>query len=131
MELDEEYNELEARFVADSIQFITTLTELHGNEKGMELWNKFGDVLGADLQGKVFFAMLTGSNVGTLKFRSDYSVEAVRAIKCIREFTGFGLKEAKDKYDASKVAVTEVKCIDRKFTHDFASSLRALGCRVW
>lgn len=128
---NENVSDLEARLVSDSIQFISTLTELYGNDKGMELWNKFGDVVGTDLQGKVFFAMLSGATGnGVLRIRTDTAKEVVSTIKCIREYTGYGLKEAKDAYDNARDRVTEVQCIDRKLIAEFARNLRFLGCKV-
>ena len=117
--------------VFDGIRFIESLTTHFGPEKGMAVWDAMGEALGREIKGKVFFAMITGGTSGRIKFGAGTAVtsNAVPVIKCIREYTGAGLKEAKDWWDMSKMQLTEVQVApDRQ--RDFVRELRNLGCNV-
>lgn len=121
----------EEDIIIDGLQFLRTLTEVYGQDKGMEVWHAMGDAIGAEVQGKIFFAMLTGDIPGSIAFKSDANRvnNAVAVIKCIRQYTGFGLKEAKDKWDESKMKVVRIDC-DPKMKREFIRELRDLGCDI-
>jgi len=130
MNIQEDDPTLEA-VVFDGIRFVESLTTHFGPEKGMEVWEAMGNALGRDIKGRVFFAMMTGGTSGRIKFAAGTAVQsnAVPVIKCIRSYTGFGLKEAKDLWDASKMQTTEIRVSpDRQ--REFARDLRNLGCNV-
>ena len=118
--------------VFDGIRFLESLTKYYGPEKGMELWNAMGEAMGKEVKGKVFFAMLTGETGGRVRFRADVAERngnAVPVIKTIRTYTGLGLKEAKDLWDASKTAATVIQ-VNPNEHRALAKSLRELGCLV-
>ena len=117
--------------VFDGIRFLESLTKYYGPEKGMEVWNAMGEAMGKEVKGKVFFAMLTGETGGRVRFRADQAEHgnAVAVIKTIRTYTGLGLKEAKDLWDASKTAATVIQ-VNPSEHRALAKSLRELGCAV-
>lgn len=89
--------------INDAIQFLESMNRIYGPERAHELWLGLKDVMGRDIQMDVFSAMLKGEQGGRIRFRvRPNNHEAVNTIKAIREFTGFGLKEAKDCWDKAK-----------------------------
>lgn len=120
--------------VYDGVRFLQSLTQHYGADKGMEFWEAFGSVMGKEVKGRVFFAMLSGETSGRIRFSIDttgYNPNAVACIKAIRTATGFGLKEAKDLYDASKNKVVHIDCTTPEEGRKLAKELRNLGCRVY
>lgn len=117
--------------IFDGIRFLESLTKYYGADRGMEMWNSLGEVMGKEVKGKVFFAMLTGETGGRVRFRADRAEpgNAVAVIKTIRTYTGLGLKEAKDLWDLSKSTPTVVQ-VNPNQHRDFAKDLRELGCAV-
>lgn len=47
--------------ICSAVNFVRTLTDFYGAEEGQKLWDQIGTVLGKDIKGEMFFAMLTGS----------------------------------------------------------------------
>lgn len=86
--------------IASASLFIKTLTDIEGADRGMELWDRIADVIGSDIKGKIFFSLLT-SNFGTIIINpihatelKEVAIHKVSIVKCIRLYTGLGLKEA-------------------------------------
>lgn len=122
--------------VYDGIKFLQSLTAHYGAEKGLEVWEDMNKALGKEVKGRVFFAMMTGETSGRIRFTIDgapgaYNPNAVACIKAIRTATGFGLKEAKDLYDASKNKTVQVDCTSPEMGRKLAKDLRDLGCRIY
>lgn len=92
--------EQEMRIITHGIQMMKVMSEVHGAEMGMQMWNTIGDTLGAEIKGKIFFAMLKG-NVGgstiTIKAVDRQTVQKIPLVKAIRtvDSRGLGLTEAK------------------------------------
>ena len=127
-----EKEELPQELIHDGIRFLRTLTEVYGVEEGMQMWNKMGDVIGPNLHGQIFFAMLGGNSgraINLTASTADRNGNAIPVIKCIRTYTGFGLKEAKDTWDECKIKVVRIEC-DSRLVNDFSRELRNLGCTV-
>lgn len=117
--------------VSDGLRFLRSLTEMYGAEKGMAVWHELGHVLGDEIQGAIFFAMIAGTDHDKVSIRStNPGIGAVSVIKCIRQYTGLGLKEAKDIWDMSKVKMVKIDC-QRKDQSNFARELRSLGCEAY
>lgn len=116
--------------VFDGIRFLESLTRHYGAEKGMEVWEKMGEALGDEVKGKVFFSMLTGESSNRVRIQAGTCTEAVAAIKAIRAGTGYGLKEAKDAWDLSKIKVVTLDGIDRNEKSHMVRELRRLGMMV-
>ena len=74
---------------------------------------------------------MTGGVSGRIKMGAGSAINsnAVAVIKCIRNYTGMGLKEAKDIWDASKLQLTDIR-VEPDRQRDFARELRNLGCNV-
>lgn len=122
--------------VYDGVKFLQSLTEHYGADRGMEIWESMGQILGKEVKGRVFFAMLTGETSGRVRFTIEsapgsYNPNAVACIKAIRTATGFGLKEAKDLYDNSRNKSVQLDCITPEHSRKLAKELRDLGCRVY
>lgn len=93
-------NDQEKDIIINGLHFMRSITEAHGAEEGMRLWEAIGDTLGHDLKGKIFFAMVAGTHNDTIVLKNiKVNSSAVSCIKEIRHWTGLGLKEAKDTYD--------------------------------
>jgi ribosomal protein L7/L12 len=121
--------------VYDGVRFLQSLTTHYGAEKGMEIWEAIGTAVGKEVKGRVFFAMMTGETTGRVKFTtmdiSGYNPNTVQCIKTIRTYTGWGLKEAKDKWDESKLKVVHIDCPTPEDGRRLAIELRNLGCRIY
>ena len=114
--------------VLDGIRFLRSITEYYGEEKGMEVWHAMGPAMGEEIQGKIFFAMLTGTVSGKVRFTSTNTPagNAVAVIKTIRMYTGLGLKEAKDLWDMSKTSTVKVE-VESGRHQSFVAELRNFG----
>lgn len=116
--------------VFDGIRFLESLTRHYGPEKGIEVWEAMGHAVGDDIKGKVFFSMLTGESSNRVRIQAGNCTEAVAAIKAIRVGTGYGLKEAKDAWDLSKVKVVTLDNVDRNEKNHMIRELRRIGMVV-
>lgn len=116
--------------VYDGIRFLESLTRHYGPEKGIAVWEQMGQVLGSEVKGKVFFAMLTGERSNRVRIQVGTCTEAVAAIKAIRVATGYGLKEAKDAWDQSKYKVAVIDNVQMGAKHELVRTLRDLGMIV-
>lgn len=99
--------------ITDGMQFMRTITEAYGADKGMELWDTIASTLDPEVKGQIFFAMITGQydsklhiSIRPIPFGQAHN--AVPAIKAIRTVTGNGLKEAKDMWDDMRINGTRV-----------------------
>ena len=124
--------EQEHVIIPTALAFLRALTEELGQDVGLAAWEQLNTVLGNDIKGKTFFAMITGGYADSVKIfhAASQPNDAVGCIKLIRQYTGLGLKEAKDTFDAvvggydKTVKLLEHMQPDRG---GFIRSLRALG----
>lgn len=124
--------EIPTELIHDGIRFLRTMTEFYGMDEGMAIWDKMGDAIPANLRGQIFMAMLcgtTGKHINISAGRAGATGNAIAIIRCIRENTRLGLKEAKDIWDESRMRTVSVVC-DPKFINKFSQDLRHLGCIV-
>jgi hypothetical protein len=92
------------RAVAAGIELMAVMTEVHGVDGGYEVWEQFNKVLGPEIKDAIFLSMLSGQSSGAVKVlglrqSETQSVNKIESIKCVRNYTGYGLKEAKDIVD--------------------------------
>jgi ribosomal protein L7/L12 len=119
--------------IADGVQFLSSLTSHYGPEKGQEVWEAMAAAVGKEVTGRMFFKMLCGDTGTTVRFRAGYSAvsgNAVPVIKSIRQYTGLGLKEAKDLWDLSKTATSTVKVDSIESARRLRQDLRSFNCEV-
>lgn len=112
--------------ISDGVQFLKSLASYYGPEKGMELWEEMGKLIGKEIKGKIFFAMITGSIGGCIYFKLE-NADYVATIKLVREYGNLGLKEAKDLVDQSKIKETKLEVRNGKII-ECIRDLRSLGC---
>jgi ribosomal protein L7/L12 len=93
-----EENQIDPVLVFNSLNFVQALTKNYGAEQGMAMWETIADTVDRRLKLEVFKAMIDGGQVnGRVRIIGVYpSSDKVKLIKTLREFTGYGLKEAKD-----------------------------------
>lgn len=99
MSLPEEHK---TAIISNGLHFMRAITEAYGADKGMELWDTIASTLDPDVKGQIFFAMITGTYNDKVEIRGVTAMgqnNAVACIKAIRQYSGLGLKEAKDVYD--------------------------------
>lgn len=119
--------------ISDGIQFLQSLTRHYGPEKGQEVWNAMGEAVGKEVRGKIFFKMIAGETGVQLRFNAgdaEMTGNAIPVIKCIRTYTGFGLKEAKDCWDKSKTQLVVLTTDSYEQTRLLGRELRQLGCNI-
>ena len=86
--------------IANGLHFMRSITEAYGADEGMRLWETIANTLDGDVKGQIFFAMLTGTHNNRIVLkRVGPNTDRVARIKEIRNWTGLGLKEAKDLSD--------------------------------
>ena len=113
--------------ISAGIEFMRSITECYGNEKGMKLWDDIASTLGNDVKGEIFFAMISGEYTTKLKVSGTVN-DRIASIKAIRSFTGLGLKEAKDLSDEMQLGKTvHIKILDPKFRTNAIRELRSVG----
>lgn len=117
--------------VSDSIAFIRSITTVYGSEKGMELWGTIADTIDPAIKGKVFFALLTGSNEDRITL-SGYvaGTNKINCIKIIRQYTGMGLVESKNAYESTEFGQKVQIKIDPKRRRECIDELRLNGMIV-
>lgn len=119
--------------IADGIRFLESITRHYGTDEGQRIWEGIGNVVGPEVKGKIFFALLTGE-VGTrVRFMvggAEQRGNAVQVIKAIRTASGHGLKEAKDLWDKSKGESVIVECGTATTTRWLVRELKDYGCLV-
>lgn len=98
-------DEIKNQLIISAHEFMRTLTEAYGADAGMILWDKISSVIDPVLKGEIFFAMLTGKNTNQITVRgmaanAQAHVDRIGMIRCIRNHTAMGLREAKDISDA-------------------------------
>ena len=84
--------------ISTGLHFMRAITEAYGADEGMQLWEQIASVLDPDVKGQIFFAMLTGTHNDTVVVRGVNlsSLDKVKCVKEIRNWSGLGLKEAVD-----------------------------------
>jgi ribosomal protein L7/L12 len=122
----DDFNEV----VFDGIRFLESISRYYGAERGIEVWEKLGEAMGRDVQGQVFFAMLTGDTSTRVRVSRGTCSQAVEAIKAIRRATGMGLKEAKDAWDLTAVKTVTLDNVQRDVKQEFLRDIRSIGMRV-
>lgn len=118
--------------VSDGIAFIRSITTAYGSDTGMQLWDTIASTLDPDIKGKIFFAMLTGSHEDRVTLSGAVAgTNKISCIKIIRQYTGLGLVEAKNAYEAAgdygQMVNLKVKPQDRRM---FVDELRQNGMVV-
>jgi ribosomal protein L7/L12 len=93
--------ELDPILVFNSLNFVQAITKNYGAEQGMAMWDTIANTVDSRLKLEVFKAMMDGGQVnGRVRIIGAYpNSDKVKLIKTLREFTGYGLKEAKDGID--------------------------------
>ena len=90
--------------ITNGMHFIRSITEAYGAEEGMRLWETIANTLDPDVKGQIFFAMITGTHNNRIVLkRVGTNTDRVARIKEIRNWTGLGLKEAKDVSDMAEL----------------------------
>lgn len=129
---DEFHYHPDMRVVRSARSFIQSLCEVYGAKQGMAIWDTIRSNLGEDIASDIFLGMLIGSADVTL-FSVPLDMK-INAIKEVRAFTGFGLKEAKDfveevtnnhKHMTVDTSGKTIDDIDR-----FCKNMRMFGCDV-
>jgi hypothetical protein len=122
------------RIIQDGIHFITAISQAYGAEEGMKLWERIAEVLDPSVKGDIFFAMLTGQYNDRVYAKLDQSrpsavsVNKISVIKCIRTYTGLGLKEAKDLTDLMSFGNKIELILERPYQRsEFIRELSSLG----
>lgn len=124
-------NEHMDAIVSDGIAFIRSITNAYGSEEGMKLWETIADTLDPNIKGKIFFAMLTGGHDDRVTMSSiGNGANKIACIKYIRQYTGYGLVEAKNAYESVAFGQAVTLKVDPKQRRAFINDLRANGMNV-
>lgn len=119
--------------ISNGLHFMRAITEAYGAEEGMRLWETIAGTLDPDIKGQIFFAMLTGTYNDTIVLRRAQAsgiANRVAAIKEIRNWTGMGLKEAKDASDAVESGRSVRITVKPQEHHSAMRALRAVGFEI-
>lgn len=84
--------------VFNSLNFVQSITKNYGAEQGMAMWDTIANTVDRRLKLEVFKAMINPNQAeGRLRITGAYpSSDKIQLIRTLRQFTGMGLKEAKD-----------------------------------
>ena len=130
IKIDEEILE---HVITDGIRFLESMGRYYGSDRAMQIWESMGDAMGQEIKGQVFMYLLKGHDTGSVRFRCgdpDIGGKAVGVIRTVRQYTGMGLKDAKDAWDASKNRYVEVKPVSREDARILRRELQNLGCEI-
>lgn len=118
--------------IQDSINFMQSLVEYFGSERGMEGWNLIGQALGDDVRADIFMTLLEGGSRKILNLsRNTDHISAIGVIKAIRSVTGLGLKEAKDLWDLSGTQAIRITLSPEVNKTTAIRDFRNLGMRTF
>jgi len=126
-------NEHRDAIISNGLHFMRAITEAYGAEEGMRLWETIASTLDPDVKGQIFFAMITGTYNDTIVLRRANAAgiaNRVAAIKEIRNWTGLGLKEAKDASDAVESGRSVRITVKPAEHHSAMRALRAVGFEI-
>lgn len=126
-------NEHRDAVISNGMHFMRAITEAYGAEQGMRLWETIADTLDPDIKGQIFFAMITGTYNDTIVLRRAQAsgiANRVAAIKEIRNWTGMGLKEAKDASDTVESGRSVRITVKPAEHHSAMRALRAVGFEI-
>lgn len=103
-----EQDQLDPTLVFNSLNFVQAITKNYGAEQGMAMWDTIANTVDRRLKLEVFKAMMDSGQVeGRIRIAGAYpSADKIKLIKTLREFTGYGLKDAKDAVDSLHTAGT-------------------------
>lgn len=117
--------------VLSGLQFMRSITDAYGAEKGMLVWDKINETMGNDIKGAIFFRLMTGDgdcNVTVPASNVKHTTgNFIEYIKTVRTFTGWGLKEAKDFCDKTESGTTCKMTVPFNKKQEFLSALRRIG----
>ncbi len=119
--------------ISNGLHFMRAITEAYGAEEGMRLWETIASTLDPDVKGQIFIAMLTGTYNDTIVLRRAQAsgiANRVAAIKEIRNWTGLGLKEAKDTSDLVESGMAVRIKVKPNEHHSAMRALRAVGFEI-
>jgi len=116
--------------VSSGINFMRTITEAYGPDKGLELWDSISTTLGNDIKGAIFFSMIAG-HTGDMVRMSGSAYQKISAIKAVRDATGMGLAEAKKIVEDAAMQVITLRLIRGKDRNRLVTDLMAAGMRAY
>lgn len=119
--------------IGNGLHFMRAITEAYGAEEGMRLWETIAATLDPDIKGQIFFAMITGTYNDTIVLKRTLAAgmaNRVAAIKEIRNWTGMGLKEAKDASDAVEAGRSVRIKVEPQNHYSAMLALRAVGFEI-
>lgn len=132
MNIDDLHEDQKERIISSGIELMSAITDSFGPEEGMKIWEDLSNQFGNEIKHLIFMAMLTGRTSGVVTINGDVDIRNrvpyVEMIKIIRNYTGFGLKEAKDVCDmVSSGSSKTIKLIQNKKRADCMKDLRNIG----
>lgn len=114
-----ERQDLDPALVFNSLNFVQSITKHYGAEQGMAMWDTIANTIDRRLKLEVFKAMMSDGQVdGRIRITGAHpSADKIKLIKTLRDFTGYGLKEAKDSVDSlhQHGAVLDIKVTYHRF----------------
>lgn len=117
--MSESTSTLDPSLVFNSLNFVQAITKHYGAEQGMAMWDTIANTVDRRLKLEVFKAMMNDGQVdGRIRIIGAHpSADKIKLIKTLREFTGYGLKEAKDGVDSlhQPGAVLNIKVTYHRF----------------
>ena len=94
----EPLKELDPTLIFNSLNFVQSITKNYGAEQGMAMWDTIADTIDRRLKLEVFKAMMSvNQSEGVIRIVDVHpSADTIKLIKTLRQYTSYGLKEAKD-----------------------------------
>lgn len=100
-------------FLFDTINFMKSLKLELGDQLGEDKFHQVMDTIDPSIRKQLLYYMITNDIMsGAVRIKRDWSIQnpqTINAIKTIRSYTGFSLKDSKDLIDtanAGKIATT-------------------------
>lgn len=116
--------------VRSSREFIKTLCKVYGSTEGLRVWDHIRAGLGDQIASDIFIGNLIIEDSLIVHSIGSHKIEA---IKEVRSFSGWGLKEAKDFVEnvlARGPQSLDVKNVSQDQITDFIKVMSLIGCIV-
>ena len=84
--------------ISTGISFMESITKAYGSDEGMKLYDHIMSVVDPDIKGKIFFSLITGEYINSIKIKShNHTIQnKIERIKAIRSVGNYSLQDAKN-----------------------------------
>lgn len=112
------------------IELSKAVTKQFGYDKGKEVLDAIGKVIGDEHKNQMFLKMLRGEDGINVHFQSKENSHVIAIIRAICTASGLNLTDAKALFEQSKREFATIKCLSSNVAYLLIENLTAENCIV-